>query len=424
METLHNLFITELQNSLTFKTIGARLIAKKFGDFGIILTEEQIKGIENQLEAGELENFKIELSDEQVAASSIQPSNDPSIQIDLSDHDDGKIAEILDKAIQEALGEALPEVSDILLKALKSEATSMLKKQRAERSRFENNLRKEWGKALDLLEMLLAIVLESGGDFNEEFRPVASVENDYVFEVLTRIHARGCQIGAEVLTLLKSGFADGAHARWRTLHELAVVAFFVQKYGNDVAERYLLHEFIESYKAANEYHTYAEFLPEGAPSDEDLSELENIREQLLNRFGRSFKNKYGWAASVLNIDDPNFDQIEQDVGLAHERPYYRLASHNVHANPKGITFKLGLFPNQELLLAGPSIIGLADPGHGIIRSLLRITSTLLITRPNLDRLAIVQVMNKLEEEIGTALIDTHYRLEKDAHDQYELELDN
>jgi hypothetical protein len=33
-------------------------------------------------------------------------------------------------------------------------------------------------------------------------------------------------------------------------------------------------------------------------------------------------------------------------------------------------------------------------------------------------------MNKLEEEIGTALIDTHYRLEKDAHDQYELELDN
>jgi hypothetical protein len=43
--------------------------------------------------------------------------------------------------------------------------------------------------------------------------------------------------------------------------------------------------------------------------------------------------------------------------LDYLRPYYKLASHNVHAQPKGILFKLGLVQNQDILLAGPSNYG-------------------------------------------------------------------
>ena len=40
-----------------------------------------------------------------------------------------------------------------------------------------------------------------------------------------------------ILALLRSGFADDAHARWRSLHELAVVSGFISEYGEDVAEK-------------------------------------------------------------------------------------------------------------------------------------------------------------------------------------------
>ena len=68
---------------------------------------------------------------------------------------------------------------------------------------------------------------ESGDLFNESF----GKNNDQVFFVLWRLHARSCQITMEILALLKSGFADGAHARWRTLHEIAVTALFIKQQG-------------------------------------------------------------------------------------------------------------------------------------------------------------------------------------------------
>lgn len=71
-----------------------------------------------------------------------------------------------------------------------------------------------WHKPLALLEMLLATALEAGDDFNREFRPRVVERDDYVFEVLTRLHARTCQLTSEILVLLKSGHADGAHARF------------------------------------------------------------------------------------------------------------------------------------------------------------------------------------------------------------------
>ncbi len=91
-------------------------------------------------------------------------------------------------------------------------------------------------------------------DFNDD----DAKEGDFVFDVVIRLHARACQIASEVLKLLKSGFADGAHARWRSLHEVAVVALFIHKHGNDVAEKYLLHDVVESYRAATQYRNIVE----------------------------------------------------------------------------------------------------------------------------------------------------------------------
>ena len=120
----------------------------------------------------------------------------------------------------------------------------------------------------------------------------------------------------------------------------------------------------------------------------------------------------GQASDALGKEDPKFSDIEKDSNIEHLRPYYKMSSYNVHATPKGITFKLGLSPNVDIMLAGPSNAGLADPGHSTAISLNQITVALLKTRINLDRLLILQIMARLEDEIGSAFISAHDYVER------------
>ena len=77
--------------------------------------------------------------------------------------------------------------------------------------------------------------------------------DEHTFRAIWAVHARACQMSRAILALLRSGFADDAHARWRSLHELAVVSNFIREHGEVVAERYLLHEAIQQRKLARAY---------------------------------------------------------------------------------------------------------------------------------------------------------------------------
>lgn len=415
MRTLQDIFDSQIQEQLSFHRIGARLIEKKLGELDITLSDAQLAEIESKLLNLQGDVITISIDDDQIPT--LDPSSEEAIKdvlrIDLSDSE-GDIEALLERFtrdLSKAIPEIVEEVSEPILKQLKREAPSMLKGRKKERKSFEARLARVWRRPLDLLEMFLAIALEAGDGFNREFRPEASEENDYVFEVLTRLQARACQIASEILVLLKSGHADGAHARWRSLHEIAVVGLFVESAGNEIAERYLLHDAIESYKAARQYQEYCKALGYEPISEQELDEIESTYQHLLSRFGRAYKENYGWAVPAIGKKKPTFRDVEQEVGLDHLRPFYRMASHNVHANPKGVFFKLGLYPSQEILLAGPSNIGLADPGQGTAISLGQITLALLGTRPNIDRLVICNILMKLVEEIGEEFLAAQKSLE-------------
>jgi hypothetical protein len=284
----------------------------------------------------------------------------------------------------------------------------MLIERRSERQSFKDNLAKTWGEALDLLETYLVIAFEAGEYVNKVSRPTAADKNDLVFDVLTRLHARACQISWEILTLLEAGFADGAHARWRSLHEVAVVASFIKENGQELAERYLLHENIESYKAALQYRKYSAQLGLEEIADDEIHQLSQTRDELIKRFGRDYMNDYGWASETLRKQSPTFKDIEQAVGLDYLRPYYKLASHNVHANPKGVFFKLGILDDMEdLLLAGPSNIGLVEPGHSMALSLGNITTCLLTQQPSIDTLVISDILLQFGAQVRDAFLKAH-----------------
>lgn len=147
----------------------------------------------------------------------------------------------------------MADMAECVLETLKEGMPAKLKERRAEIAEFEEHIGRIWRKPIDLLEIFLEICLEAAILFHEKIDPHVTSENKYLYQVLLRLHGRGCQVGAEVLTLINSGFADGAHARWRTLYEITVVAYFIREHGNDVAERYIRYNAIESYKAMNVY---------------------------------------------------------------------------------------------------------------------------------------------------------------------------
>jgi hypothetical protein len=382
---------------------------------GIVLTEQQVDELKKKLQniSSDTLNLEFNLDDEQNNALGI--SDGQNIEIDIGGEKE------LDEIYQEYLAEVeklapviIEEMTLPILAGVKKDIPSMLKVYRKEMKGFVKRLYNDWKKPLDLLEAFLILALETGADFNDKSRKEAAEAKDHVFDALTRLHARACQIASEILVLLKSGFADGAHARWRSLHEVTVVASFIKTHGDEVAERYLLHDHIESYKAANLHQKYYAILEEEPIPEDEYNSIKAFRDELIARFGTPYKNNYGWASSVLNKADPTFSDIEENSGLDHLRPYYKLASHNVHANPKGLMFKLGLLGNtHDHLLAGPSNFGFTDPAQGTLFSLGLITATLVTTKPTVDNMVMCNVLLKLESEIT----EEFFKVQKEIEDR-------
>ena len=205
-------------------------------------------------------------------------------------------------------------------------------------------------------------------------------------------------------------------ARWRTMQEIASVAYLIHRDGDELAERYLAHEVVEARKAALQYQKHCARLGQTPFDDAQLVAIENEYQAALAKYDEDFRNAQGWAAKALKKRDPSIADIQQAAELDHLGPYYRMASHNVHANPKGVLFKLGLIGDRLVMLAGASNAGLADPGHATALSLVQVSSLLLLLQPTLDNNLAVKVMVMLSDEVGDKLVAVHEQLLKDEAD--------
>ena len=188
---------------------------------------------------------------------------------------------------------------------------------------------------------------------------------------------------------------------------------FLREHGEEVAERYVDHQVVESWKAAQLHQEKCARLGQDPFPNEKMRSLEKEYALTLQKYGKEFSKDYGWAAVALGEKPPNFAEIEKSIRLDHLRPYYKLASHNVHANPKGAFFRLGTL-GEEVLLAGPSNAGIADPGHNVAVSLHQATAFLVSMRPSYNHLVAIKIMERLTDEIGAALLQSHRIVEREA----------
>src|SRR5207248_1728437 len=108
------------------------------------------------------------------------------------------------------------------------------------------------------------------------------------------------------------------------------------------------------------------------------------------------------AAHHLNIKKPTLADLEAASGRVAMRSHYQMASYNVHASVKGLSFKLGLLEHANLLLAGASNAGLEEPGQNTAYTQTQITSYLYKAKWTLDDALQIQLLIGLRDEAAGA----------------------
>lgn len=310
--------------------------------------------------------------------------------------------------IEELITKITPGLVRALEKSLNRSSSEMLKIRQQSFHEFTSNNISHWKAGFDLLESHIAACTEAGENINSSYRAEAVENNDVLFDLLVRHHARACHISNEILCLLKNGFPDAAHSRWRALHEVNATAMFLNKHGRECAERFYFHDVIDSYDGMKEHKKYENRLQAKAPPIEVLEECKQEYERLIKCYGESFASHYGWATHIFPDRKPRtvgFATIEKDVGLDHMRPYYKWASQNIHAGSKGMRNRLALAEcNDDILLVGQSNAGMTDPAHATAISLMQITCVLLTSKPTLDHIVLIEVIRNYADRIGKTFL--------------------
>jgi hypothetical protein len=399
---------TLTDQSLTLaRTWLTELFEKKLADAGINDKPTLIEALVAHAFAGGGENFQWKEEDEG------QPDEHHQLDIAITPED---LAE-LDR-IQKEFQAKFPAIIDEIATGIATKGFKDFKSQwpvertyaYAERQGFLERLDQRWGAAFGLLRMLEHGSRELLGEAYSRHRRSRS-KTRLNRDVLIRLHTRACQVTAEIITLMENGYADGAMARWRTLHEITVVAFVIADFGEDIAERYLLHETVESKKVAQAYMDHL------GPGDEpldaaELAQIQSDYDQVITRYGKGFRTQYGWAAHHLKIAEPNFAQLEEAAGRAALRSRYKLASYNVHAGTKGITFKLGTL-DQSGFIGGASDTGLDEPGIDAAYTLTQINMVLLGPRWNLSDQIAMRISVLIRDAACREFSKAHRSLRRD-----------
>ena len=276
---------------------------------------------------------------------------------------------------------------------------------------FRERLFTTWESPIKRLDALIYGCTEISDEVNSDYRTSPGIRSAKL-NIATRLHARAVQVSCEISHLLKGGFADGAMARWRTLHETTAILIFIAEGDEDLAKRFTDFQSVQRRKAANRYNKYSEELGFTSFSPEDLSRFDLERNDIVDKYEAGFGNELGWAAKALGKEPGartriNFSDIEEFVELDFLRPHYGFANQYIHAGIDSIGFKLGTsLSNKDLLLCGPSNEGLLEPIQCTSLSLIQATQAIISVSPSDQRLFYSAALwlwhEKLKEEVVAA----------------------
>jgi hypothetical protein len=379
------------------------IVAKKLRSAGIASTPDLADQLIDHALSGNPEPFRCD-----------DKSNDDSkVTLSFSDEDiadaEQKLSRLL-SLLPNIIENTSMRIARALLPALKKRWIEEYSLQLKEQCDFRERLENRWGKALGAMRLLLTICREIGQDAAVS-RPLLQT---HLHNVLTRLHVRACQVTAEIIVLLENGYADGAMARWRTLHEISIVMVLIKDHGETLAERYTAHQAVEAKSGKDQYHRCHVQLGCEPIDDKTCLEIDDACERALARYGKDFGGPYGWAAGYVpkGKRQLGLGDLEAAAGRGAFASHYKLASYNVHAGPHALFFRLGLL-GESKLLAGASNAGLTEPGQNTAVSLTLISVLLIGETPGLDDVIAMKLLQLLGREIPNLFAKAAQRLQAD-----------
>lgn len=381
-----------------------KLISKKLRDQGVKFPKTLPRKIAEHILSGTTEPFR--------HAGRTQPKD---ISLTFDEADGEEVTRVVEKFLNVQLPALVDDfaerISKKTLRDLKKNWTEEQRLQQVDLAGFRERMEETWGKPLGQLRMLLTIAREWCGEAQGEAGDSEANGKSRLKKLMERFLVRSCQVTDEIICLLENGFADGAMARWRTLHEIGVVAAVISNFGKDIAERYVAHQAVESRRAMKKYMDCCVDLGYRPLGAREVKRIEKRYDTAIARYGDTFKSDYGWAAHHLKKTRPSFANLEAAAGHATMHAHYQMGSDNVHAGIKSMYGRLGLMMEYDGLLAGRSNAGLTDPGQNAAHTLAQI-AVLVCLSPKLDDLVAGNIVQMLREEIPDSFWQADRRLRR------------
>jgi hypothetical protein len=384
-----------------------KLIKEKLHEQGVTPTTKLLRNLSQHILSGERKSYRYRGADAAAEARLTFENAD----LEKITHD---VESFCETRLSEVLNTVAKRLSKSILRELKSRWSDEHVLQDRELSEFRSRLEGRWGKPLDRLRMLLTLSREWCQETHNDENLLSPQIRTQQKAILIRMLTRACQVTDEIICLLENGFADGAMARWRTLHEINVVAAVISRHGEGIAERYLAHQTVESKRALDKYAICCKLLGHKLPSAREQRKILKAFDGAVAKYGKAFKSDYGWASSHLKMERPTFADLEVEAGCAEMRSYYQMGNDNVHAGIKSMFMRLGLLNNYDRLVAGRSNAGLIDPGLNSAHTLTQLSVLVCLSNAKLDDLVLAQMMAMLRDEIQRSFHHADKLLRKDA----------
>lgn len=244
------------------------------------------------------------------------------------------------------------------------------------------------------IRLILNSTFEIGSAYINHFNVENTASNDHRRIALSLLHRRGCRTASETLCLIENGFADGAMARWRTLHEIVVVMSVINNGDDSVAKRYLDHAKVDDYKELQRRKENELKLGYTSLPVEITEKIEADYGRVIEKYGKDFSGDWGWAAELAERSFVRFIDIEKLADKAHMRYHYKVANRGIHPASKALSHHAGAF---DAPVAGASNMGLEEPAKHLAISLAELNHIALSEDPNIDRAAFILTLSKIRD---------------------------
>ncbi|MBE1513424.1 DUF5677 domain-containing protein [Nesterenkonia halotolerans] len=281
-----------------------------------------------------------------------------------------------DGTVESLINDASRDTASRVYVALRRATPRLVDGLRGDRQRLEGLMDEVWGPADSAFEASNYLGYELGQDIAGSTR-----EHGPKMKALLGAHGRALRTAGEIRHLAMSGFHAGAVARWRTLHELAVLIQVLGSAGPEVSRRYLDYARVENLQDMENYQLHAEALGRKPFDAEEMERAKRLVAEVVERSDKTMLKPNGWAFPLFpEKKSVTFRDLELLVGLEHLRPFYKLGNNHIHAGPRAGELNLneGTPSGTSSITVGPTVFGdIAETCHGAMISVHQATAGLV-----------------------------------------------